>query len=294
MQVLETGRLTQGLGLTFSPDGRWLALGGSSTRLIFLSSLSGERREVLLPDQSWAGLGLAFTTAGLALRNIDGDILVYDPEGNAPRHRIEGVRAIGVVTPPDGRTLFAARNPDYPEIARWDVGGFRELPPFGKHRGRVWHLAVSADGQRVAAGGSGHLRVWTLAGPTVPKRATYHIRMHGSGWVKCLALSHDGGVLATAARNQVIAWDVAFGVEKLQHSRHRRAVNVVAMSPIGPRLVSGGNDELVFVYDTETGRERHRYEWGIGAIQGLAFAPDGLRCAALRDSGRVVVWDTDD
>lgn len=278
----------------FSPDGRWLGVAGGSSRLTFLDTLTGGRREVALPDGWRAFHGAAFTAAGLAVRTLTGEVLVYDPEGDHPRYRVD--RAVTLATPLDGTILFAVRipTPGRAEIARWKADGFAELPPFGGYTGRAEHLAVSADGTRVAAGGGGHIRVWTLTTTAVPKRATYHIRTRRDGWVKCLALSRDGRVLATAARNQVIAWNVAAGAEKFQHTRHSRAVGAVAISPAGPRLVSGGNDGLVFEYDSETGKELRRYDWGIGIIVGLAFAPDGMRCAAVGDSGKVVIWDTDD
>jgi WD40 repeat protein len=133
--------------------------------------------------------------------------------------------------------------------------------------------------------------VWNLAGDTPPARATCQIKT--AGWGKVLALSKDGSLLSVAVRNWVGVWDAKTGVERFHYARHARAVNAVAISPVRPVLVSGGNDELVFVIDAETGKELRRLEWKVGSIVALAFAPDGLRCAAASDTGKVVVWDVD-
>ena len=39
--------------------------------------------------------------------------------------------------------------------------------------------------------------------------------------------------------------------------------------------------------------ERQRFAWDVGPVQALAFAADGLTCAAGGATGRVVLWDVD-
>jgi hypothetical protein len=36
-----------------------------------------------------------------------------------------------------------------------------------------------------------------------------------------------------------------------------------------------------------------RFDWGLGEVDAMCFAPDGLRCAAVDRNGKVVVWDVD-
>jgi WD40 repeat protein len=49
----------------------------------------------------------------------------------------------------------------------------------------------------------------------------------------------------------------------------------------------------VRTWDAATGKERTRYEFGIGKLYCAAFAPDGLTCAAGGDNGQVVLWDAE-
>jgi WD40 repeat protein len=49
----------------------------------------------------------------------------------------------------------------------------------------------------------------------------------------------------------------------------------------------------VRLWDVATGKERTCFQWPIGRVYSLAYAPDGFRLAAGGDTGAVVVWDVD-
>jgi WD40 repeat protein len=68
---------------------------------------------------------------------------------------------------------------------------------------------------------------------------------------------------------------------------------LVAFHPGGSFLATAGDDGLVRYWDPRTGRELQRCDGKIGTVLALAFAPDGMRCAAGGSSGAVVVWDVD-
>jgi WD40 repeat protein len=58
---------------------------------------------------------------------------------------------------------------------------------------------------------------------------------------------------------------------------HTFGVNCVAWSPDGMRIVSGGADKALKVWDVRTGREKLALEGHIGSIGCLAISPDGKR-----------------
>jgi hypothetical protein len=49
----------------------------------------------------------------------------------------------------------------------------------------------------------------------------------------------------------------------------------------------------VFVWDVTTLRQVGRYDWGVGRVSALDFAPDGQTAVASGGRGRIVVWDLD-
>jgi hypothetical protein len=73
----------------------------------------------------------------------------------------------------------------------------------------------------------------------------------------------------------------------------RDAFNAVSFSPDGKLLATTSNDTTVTMWDTATWEPIRQYGWEIGRLRAVAFAPDGLTCAAGSDMGKVVLFDVD-
>jgi WD40 repeat protein len=50
---------------------------------------------------------------------------------------------------------------------------------------------------------------------------------------------------------------------------------------------------MVQFWDAATGEPLREFDWSIGNVTALAFAPDGLTAAAGSDRGQIVIWDVD-
>jgi len=59
------------------------------------------------------------------------------------------------------------------------------------------------------------------------------------------------------------------------------------------RVWSASADGTVCTWDADTGQAGPAFDWNIGPVTALAFAPDRLTCAAGGLSGKIVVWDVD-
>ncbi|HEX4610292.1 MAG TPA: hypothetical protein VH092_19030, partial [Urbifossiella sp.] len=69
-------------------------------------------------------------------------------------------------------------------------------------------------------------------------------------------------------------------------------ISCLAASPDGRVVLAGGRQGAVEVYDTASRGRTTAYDFGLGGLHALAFAPDGLTFAAAGDKG-LVVCDAD-
>jgi WD40 repeat protein len=81
---------------------------------------------------------------------------------------------------------------------------------------------------------------------------------------------------ATASRK---LWKVKTGL---------RTLTTVAASPDGRLVIAGGSPKAVEVYDAATGDRLAAYDFGVGGVHAVAFAPDGLTFAVAGYDGLVV------
>jgi WD40 repeat protein len=67
-----------------------------------------------------------------------------------------------------------------------------------------------------------------------------------------------------------------------------RVVSAVAVSPDGGTLIAGGKPGTVEVYDVPSRTRARVFDFPVGAVYAVAFAPDGLTFAVAGDNGLVI------
>jgi WD40 repeat protein len=188
---------------------------------------------------------------------------------------------------PDGRTILSGR---HLKLGAWDAS---RGAPAGVPRLELDHFtaAVLADGRLRAAGFRGGLPLLVEA----TGFQVEHLPTDDTTLLTLFALAPDGRTLAQQAqsRREIELWEV----------RPRRLIAFLpgpdepllraVFSPDATLFGTAALDHRVQVWETATGRPRGGYNWKVGDVSALAFAPDGLTAAVGGNDGVIAVWDVE-
>lgn len=289
--------------LDFSEDGTRLVSAGKDKKIVTWDTRTGKMHREPLSGHTKTVLCLCFAQNGtrLASGSRDGSIRIWDTETSKAvfppilRHD-GGVNAL--IYTPDGRRLISAS--DDKTICVWDADGGALLQSPGMadvpfilhgHNSVIYSLSISPNGTLLASASKDTtVRLWDIR---VGKELPTLVRQHRLP-VRHIAFTADGRSIVTSSSNDPVlrVWDTestgSMGITR----RHKGLVGSVSFSSDGKRLVSGGKDRRVRVWDAETGEmaaelslEREVYRVG--------FSPDGSRILALDDTNAVFAWRTD-
>ncbi|MCH7726023.1 MAG: protein kinase [Planctomycetes bacterium] len=165
---------------------------------------------------------------------------------------------------------------------------------------RLWSLAISSDGKRVAFGGHGET-VEVVSASTGERIMTIPTRGVN------VAFSPDGKTIATASGSftegmgQVKLFDGTTG----RHIRTLRVksiysvpINDVAFSPDGRYLAaacahSPAGMNVVTLWEISSGIQKSLLQGHADHVTCLAFSPDGRRLVSGSKDQTIIVWDVD-
>jgi WD40 repeat protein/class 3 adenylate cyclase len=238
--------------VTFSPDGRTLAIGETDGQVRLLDWATGGQR--VIPAHSEGVTALAFSFDGKLLASASGysEHAIKLWESATGKGAGELVGHSGFVfsvafAPPDGRILASASGDQ--TLRLWDLATRQELATFRGHQDEVQTVAFSPDGTRLATGcKDGSVCLWD---PTRKPKATgaaiLPARAHD------LAFMEDGHSLVTAG-GSVVVWNLA----TLRPTTNLTALGTnntsVAFSPTGHLIAVGDDVGSLRVWDWSVGR----------------------------------------
>jgi len=131
------------------------------------------------------------------------------------------------------------------------------------------------------------------ATPSIPTLSTPLVTYRGhTGPVISAAWSPDGKRLASCGNDGVVqVWNAETG-QMLWQTPITRFAFAVAWSPNGREVAGAGSGGVLVLLDATTGYLLKTFVGQAGAVEGLAWSPDGTRIASGgQDDHTVKVWD---
>ncbi len=152
--------------------------------------------------------------------------------------------------------------------------------PF-ERRDSIDAIAITATGDVIAVGFGG-LAVFPLAGKKPSARER--------GVSCCVAAAPDGTWLVQGVHTAIVRRDMN-GKELGRFTGHEDEVRALAVSPDGTRIISGGKDRTVRLWDVKTGEMIAVKDLHTGTIHAIAYQPGGKIVASASADSTIRLWD---
>jgi serine/threonine protein kinase len=242
--------VTSATAVTFSSDGKTLAVGGQGGRVALFKASTMTLITYFSDPGSDGVLSVAFSPDGKT-------VAAGDDNGNAYLWDVATGKAVTVADPgslgvktvafsPDGKTLAAG---DFnASVYLWDAASGKRARTLTDPGGKsVNSIAFARDGKTLAAGDfNGRTYLWNVVTGAVVRTYTDPV----SEGVNAVAFSPDGGLLVTADENGAIfLWEAA-----AVHLVHSQAVNkfisALAFTSDGKTLATGDDNGDLMLWHT--------------------------------------------
>jgi len=291
--------------VAISPDGRTFASGDWDGQAKLWDKNSGALLHTMSHGQYVHAVAFDATGGRLATGSSDHTVRIYDVGSGKLLQTLAGHTdaVVSVQFSADGERLLTA---GFDNTARiWNLVSGELAQTLTGHSWWVWAAEFSPDNLRiVTVSQDGKAIVWQQDGSEFQPLTEF---AKHRGPIYAAQFSPDGSKIATAGYDRrVLLWnpdevepvDIARRLDQLADppapfrvlAQHEGPVRALAFSPDGSQLVSGGQDNVLRVWDLAAGKERAVLRGHASHVRDCVFSPDGrLLLSAGRDQ-QIKLW----
>ncbi len=273
--------------VAFSSDGKSFATASFDGTVKIWDFATGKEKTTLKVSKDPV-YGVAFNNDGsvVVTSGHDQSIRFWNPKDGKMTKEIakaHGGIVQWVAFSPDGKFLASASSDKTVKV--WDASG-KELKSFGGHKDSVYSVAFSKDSSQLAScGNDGLIKVYDVKGLAetktmmvdLPKKKE-EIKKEDPPKDKDKDKDKDKKPKKDAGKKE-------------EPKEIRDAFTVVAFSPDGKQVITGGNDKYLRYWNTADSKEAKKIGPTPDYIYGLALSNDGKYVATAGYGGSLRVYE---
>jgi WD40 repeat protein len=300
----------------FSPDGRHFATGDWDGKASIWNVETGQREREMPQAEYVHAVAYDPTGEKLAAGGSDGSVHIYRAADGGLLAKLDGHTdaVLSVRFSPDGRWLLTS---GYDNTARlWDLATGKTAQVLEGHSWWVWSAEFSPDGNHiVTAAQDGKAIIWrrrpasavAANGEQPPLFIKQTEFTQHRGPVYAAKFAPDNLHVASAGYDdRVLLWNLEqtqpVDIERrldgapepvipyVELTGHRGPVRTLAFAPDGKTLASGGQDNVIFIWDVQSGKALKQLRGQASHVLSVAYSPDGGWLLSAGRDAQVKLW----
>lgn len=280
----------------FSPDDQRMASGDAGGGIQLWDAQSGKSLGNL-PSMPGQIFDLSFTADGqrIVCRDIKETVRMLAIDSGKVRSECGGITSLSVET--EGKRIAGGGHNG--SIYIWDAANLKEIMTISGHKEAVYYVAFHPGGQLLTScSQDGTCKTWDLATGQATRSWKFPSRGIAAMYFTAAGprLINGNGELYEPGEMEL--WDAVAGRKLLDFQGHPGGISEIAVSPDGRRLVSGGYNGEIKLWDTATGVLTLSIDAHSSpdpefpnSVCCVAFSHDGRRIASGGMDRKLKIWD---